>query len=86
MKGLRILSLIIICIVGLGRLSLAADESPNDTPQLKKYGISAAVAVVPFFGGSQSGPETPISDTNYQDTFETGYGWRLEGFYEWTPA
>ena len=62
------------------------DQSPNDTPEVKKYGISAAVAIVPFFGGSQSGPETLVSDTNYQDTFETGYGWRLEGFYEWTPA
>ncbi len=86
MKGLRSLSLITICIVGLGRLSLAADESPKDTPQVNKYGVSASVAIVPFSGGSQSGPETLISDTNYQDTFETGYGWRLEGFYEWTPA
>ena len=62
------------------------DESPNRIREVKKYGISAAVAIVPFFGGSQSGPETLISDTNYQDTFETGHGLRLEGFYEWTPT
>jgi opacity protein-like surface antigen len=86
MKGLRILSMIIFCSVGLGRLSLAADASPNDTPEVKKYGVSATLARVTFFGGSQSGPETLISDTNYQDTFETGYGLRLEGFYEWTPT
>jgi hypothetical protein len=85
-NGSRILSSVIICIVGLSRLSLAAEESPNDTPEVKKYGIGAAVAIVSFSGGSQSGPQTPLSDTNYQDTFETGHGLRLEGFYEWTPG
>jgi len=31
-----------------------------------------------FFGGSQSGPATAISDTRYQDTFEPGTGIRID--------
>ena len=86
MKGLRILSVIIICILGPVRISLAADQSPNAVVKENKYGVSASVSRIKFFGGSQSGPETLLSDTNYQDTFDTGYGWRVEGFYEWKPA
>ena len=54
------------------------DTASKAKPQ-SKYGISFALAAVPFIGG-ESGPTTLVSDTKYQDTFDTGYGGRLEIF------
>ena len=61
----------------------AAEENPSGMQQESKYGISFALAVLPFVGGD-SGPTTPISETDYKDTFDTGYGGRIEIFYDWT--
>lgn len=54
-----------------------ADEIPPPTP---KYGISIGAFVSTFFGESQSGPQTPLSNTTYSDTFNTGGGFRIEGY------
>lgn len=54
-----------------------ADEVP---PAASTYGISVGAFVSTFFGGGQSGPQTPVSDTLYSDTFETGGGFRIEGY------
>ena len=61
---------------------VAAREAPDHNQhQPGMYGISLAVAAVPFIGGD-SGPTTLISETNYKDTFDTGYGARAELFYD----
>jgi len=60
--------------------TFAADETP--TGSTHKLGASLALALVPFIGGV-SGPTTPLSDTYYSDTFDTGFGGRLELFYDW---
>ncbi len=48
--------------------------------------MSLALSLVPFepWGGGDSGPETPISATKYKDTFDSGWGGRMEGFHDWT--
>ena len=63
----------------------AAEASTSGMQQKSKYGVSFALAVLPFIGGD-SGPTTPISATHYQDTFNTGYGGRIEIFYDRTDA
>lgn len=50
------------------------------SPQASVYGVTIGGFLSRFFGESQSGPETPLSNTRYQDTFETGGGFRLEGY------
>ena len=50
---------------------------------IDRWGIGAGIAIVPFIGG-MSGPETPLSPTRYEDTFDVGYGLRLEGYYNWS--
>ncbi len=71
--------LVIPLLAGTPALPAEAAESPEQ--QSGHYGISFAVAVVPFVGGA-SGPTTLISDTDYKDTFDTGYGGRVEFFYD----
>lgn len=53
----------------------AADGPATSEP---RPGVSVGVFGSRFFGYSQSGPTTPISDTRYQDTFEPGSGARLD--------
>lgn len=58
-------------------VSAWADEVPPAAP---RYGISIGAFVSTFSGGGQSGPQTPLSDTLYSDTFNTGGGFRIEGY------
>jgi len=61
----------------------AAGETP--TGSTDKLGASFTLSLVPFIGGA-SGPTTLLSETDYADTFDTGYGGRLELFYDWNPS
>ena len=81
MKIYHLLIITVFIAFEAGTASFAEEESTYNP----HYGMSAAVAIVPFYGGA-SGPTTPISETNYPDTFDTGIGTRLEIFYDWTPA
>ena len=80
MKNRMILFLVIV-LVG-GSCPEASAQGPP-AASAGRFGLSLSAAVVPFLGGD-SGPETPISQTNYYDTFDTGWGGRLEVFYDWT--
>jgi len=62
--------------VSLHAPSVWADEVPV---RPSGYGV-AAVAFLSSFIGGESGPETPLSDTAYSDTFQTGGGARVEGY------
>jgi hypothetical protein len=56
--------------------AVRADEVPA---RPVGYGIAAGAFLSSFIGGD-SGPETPLSDTAYSDTFQTGGGARVEGY------
>jgi hypothetical protein len=75
-----------VVLVVLWTLSLQgrvwADDIP---PQESKYGISAG-AFLSSMIGCCSGPETPLSETAYSDTFETGGGVRIEVYRNYSRA
>jgi hypothetical protein len=81
MRKSMIFTLVVVIGFCLTGYSFAVDEPVSGMQQTSKYGISLALAVVPFVGGD-SGPTTPISATDYKDTFDTGYGGRIEIFYD----
>ena len=63
--------------VGLLAALLAAGPSfAEDAP---RYGFAAGAFASSFIGGD-SGPVTPLSETRYSDTFNTGFGLRLEAY------
>jgi hypothetical protein len=55
--------------------ALAADEAPPASG----YGFAAGVFASQFIAGD-AGPVTLVSETLYSDTFDTGFGLRLEGY------
>jgi hypothetical protein len=55
--------------------ALAADEAPPAS----RYGFAAGVFASQFIAGD-AGPVTLVSETLYADTFDTGFGLRLEGY------
>jgi hypothetical protein len=71
-SGIRIVAL----CASFHAASVWADEVPTQPPA---YGIAAGAFLSRFIGGD-SGPETPLSDTAYGDTFQTGGGARIEGY------
>jgi hypothetical protein len=67
-------------LVFLCALLVAAPSSAADESQLaSRYGFAAGGFVSQFIGGD-SGPVTPLSETQYPDTFSTGGGLRLETY------
>jgi hypothetical protein len=81
----------LICIIGLATAlgacmqSVMADETVTEHPERRKFGISTALAIVPFVGGD-SGPVTPISETRYEDTFDSVLAGALSSFATGQPA
>ncbi len=71
----------ILCALLAGRTALA-EEAARSTPS---YGVAVGGFVSQFVGG-ESGPETLLSDTGYNDTFDTGGGLRLEMFREFSEG
>ncbi len=69
----RLISMLLVSAALASSPALAADS----TQAAADYGISAGIFASRFVGG-ESGPETPLSATNYDDTFKSGAGLRLE--------
>jgi hypothetical protein len=73
-----------IMMVGIAPRSFAADVRQPGNDRVQKNGVSVSAFTAPFIGGD-SGPETLLSPTYYQDTFGTGTGVHLEGFHDFGP-
>jgi hypothetical protein len=88
MKKIAIFVIFIFLLLWIVPAFGASDPVLTPTQKGMKFGVSLALAVVPFepAGGGDSGPETPLSTTKYKDTFDMGWGGRVEGFYDWTPT
>jgi len=67
--------LVLLCALLAAAPALAEDGSQPAS----RYGFAAGAFVSQFIGGD-SGPVTPLSETQYPDTFSTGGGLRLEAY------
>jgi hypothetical protein len=67
---------LVIVLMSFHPASVWADETSGTEPG---YGVAAGAFLSKFIGGD-SGPETPLSDTAYGDTFQNGGGVRVEGY------
>ncbi len=83
MKAQAIVAAVLLLLVP--GLSLAAGPISADETGERRLGICAAISAVPLVAGD-SGPETPLSATKYNDTFDSGFGLRLELFRDWNPS
>ena len=69
-------------LVGICSHALAEDVQRPEP----RNGVSISGFGAYFFGDAQSGPQTLLSETRYQDTFGTGAGLRFEGFHDFGPV
>jgi hypothetical protein len=67
--------LVLLCALLAAAPALAADG----LQPASRYGFTAGAFVSQFIGGD-SGPVTPLSETQYPDTFSSGGGLRLEAY------
>ena len=70
---------LILCALACAGPALAQEPAAPKSP----YGFAAGIFASSIIRGN-AGPTTGFSEANYDDTFDTGAGLRLEGFREFT--